>query len=133
MSSSSIELQNQTLNAIDQYSAIRAWQDANMPIYGSLIGFDLILFLSRSRYAASPYSLKDVFHSLKYSEGALRIFIRRLERDGWVRLETWPGDRRNKKIIIHQNLMMIVDEFFEYLAQIDFRSACHPSHQAKLP
>ena len=89
-----------------------------MPIYGSFIGFDLILFLSSSRFNSSPYSLKDIFHSLNYSEGALRIFIRRLEKEGWITLETWPGDRRNKKIMISDQLMEKVDEFFQRLSHV---------------
>ena len=94
---------------------MRTWQDANLPIYGSFIGLDLIVFLSQSRLKDTPYSLKDVFHSLKYSEGALRIFIRRLEKDGWIRLETWPGDRRNKKIIVNDVLIEAIETFFELM------------------
>jgi DNA-binding MarR family transcriptional regulator len=105
-------------DAVSAYFKMRIWQDAKMPIYGSFIGLDLIMFLSKSRTAPSPYSLKDVFHSLTYSEGALRIFIRRLEKDGWLSLETWPGDRRNKKIIISPALETVIDEFLQYLRDI---------------
>lgn len=108
----------QVLSYIQNYKALRVWQDSNMPIYGSFIGFDLILFLSSSRFHASPYSLKDVFHSLNYSEGALRIFIRRLEKEGWITLETWPGDRRNKKIIVSDHLLETVSEFFNRICDI---------------
>ena len=118
MSSSSTELSNQLSFDLDHHIALRSWQDEHMPIYGSFIGLDLILFLSRSRFTSSPYSLKDVFHSLKYSEGALRIFIRRLEKDGWIRLETWPGDRRNKKIIIQDNLIKVIDEYFRHVKTV---------------
>ena len=76
------------------------------------------MFLSKSRASNSPYSLKDVFHSLAYSEGALRIFLRRLEKDGWISLETWPGDRRNKKIILSPALETVIDEFFRHLRDI---------------
>lgn len=107
-----------TLDLIESFMEVRQWQDANLPIYGSFIGLDLILFLSRSQVKNTPYSLKDVFHSLRYSEGALRIFIRRLEKDGWVRLETWPGDRRNKKIIVNDNLIKAIDTYFELMAKI---------------
>lgn len=108
-----------TLNLIENYMIVRRWQDLNLPIYGSFIGFDLILFLSRSRLKNTPYSLKDVFHSLRYSEGALRIFIRRLEKDGWIRLETWPGDRRNKKIIVNDNLLHTMERFFDLISAIN--------------
>lgn len=105
-----------TREFIESFIQVRQWQDAHLPIYGSFIGLDLIVFLSRSQANNTPYSLKDVFHSLRYSEGALRIFIRRLEKDGWIRLETWPGDRRNKKIIINENLIAAIDEFFDLMA-----------------
>lgn len=106
------------LELIDGLVNIRLWQDANLPVYGSFIGFDLVLFLSRSRFLSAPYSLKDVFHSLRFSEGALRIFIRRLEKDGWIRLETWPGDRRNKKIIVEDALIDAVEDYFRRLAEL---------------
>jgi hypothetical protein len=111
-----------TLDLIDAFMEVRQWQDANLPIYGSFIGLDLIIFLSKSQVKNTPYSLKDVFHSLRYSEGALRIFIRRLEKDGWIRLETWPGDRRNKKIIVNENLITAIDEFFHLIVNIDAKS-----------
>jgi hypothetical protein len=111
-----------TLDLIDSFMEVRQWQDANLPIYGSFIGLDLIIFLSRSQVKNTPYSLKDVFHSLRYSEGALRIFIRRLEKDGWIRLETWPGDRRNKKIIVNENLITAIDEFLHLIVNINARS-----------
>ena len=111
MTSDLLHDHREILAVLDRLIDIRAWQKANLPIYGSLIGLDLVLFLARSHYQLSPYSLKDVFHSLKYSEGALRIFIRRLERDGWIRLETSPGDRRNKKIVIDPRLIALVNEY----------------------
>lgn len=107
-----------TLELIESFMEVRQWQDANLPIYGSFIGLDLIIFLSKSQVKNTPYSLKDVFHSLRYSEGALRIFIRRLEKDGWIRLETWPGDRRNKKIIVNENLIAAINEFFLLVTNI---------------
>lgn len=107
---------------IEDYIGIRHWQDANMPIYGSFIGLDLVLLLSRSRHNSAPYSLKDIFHSLRYSEGALRIFIRRLEKDGWIKLETWPGDRRNKKIIVNDKLFGIVDSYLSLLSNLARKS-----------
>lgn len=109
-------------STIEDYIGIRRWQDANMPIYGSFIGLDLVLFLSRSRHNAAPYSLKDVFLSLRYSEGALRIFIRRLEKDGWIKLETWPGDRRNKKIIVHDRLIAVVDVYLSLLSDLSSKN-----------
>lgn len=108
----------QLSRCLKKYIEIRGWQESNMPIYGSFIGFDLILFLVNSRTQPSPYSLKDVFHSLNYSEGALRIFIRRLEKDGWITLETWPGDRRNKKIIVTDHLFETVNEFINKVAAL---------------
>lgn len=120
MTSSSSETRAATLELIDGHMGLRQWQDANLPIYGSFIGLDLVLLLSRSRYQNSPYSLKDVFHSLRFSEGALRIFIRRLEKDGWIRLETWPGDRRNKKIIVEEALILAVEEYFQRLSKLPF-------------
>ena len=111
-----VEGRERFMRELERFIALRVWQDHRMPIYGSFIGFDLILFLAKSKFLPSPYSLKDVFHSLNYSEGALRIFIRRLEKEGWIKLDIWQGDRRNKKIIISDRLFEVVSQYFEYLS-----------------
>lgn len=121
------EASNEFAAYLDCYTSLRNWQNTHMPIYGSFIGFDLILFLAKSRYDASAYSLKDVFHSLNYSEGALRIFIRRLEKEGWILLETSPDDRRNKKIIVTDQLLETVNDFFRQLMR--FNLAHHEQYE----
>ena len=96
---------------------LRHWQNRHLPIFGSFIGYDLLLFLIEAHLRGVSYSLKDVFLGLAYSEGALRIFIRRLESGGWIRLETRDGDRRNRKIIVEQKLEGLMTTYFMTIRQ----------------
>lgn len=76
---------------------IRNWANANLPVYGSLICYDLALHVLAVD-GASPAGLKQLYGTLPYSEAHLRRHLRRLERDEWISLKQHPADARNRSI-----------------------------------
>ncbi len=76
----------------------RGWEDANLPILGSLLGLDVVLLLTQLHLESRTFSLKEIYLSLPYSENAIRLHLQKLERGGWVKREKVGGDRRFRAI-----------------------------------
>jgi DNA-binding MarR family transcriptional regulator len=70
-----------------------------IPIYGSLIGLELFLFLCERDLQGEPIPLKDLYLALGRSHGGVRRLVRHLERDRWIRLENSGQDRRTHFVV----------------------------------
>jgi DNA-binding MarR family transcriptional regulator len=78
---------------------LREWEDAYLPIYGSLLGRDLIFVLAQFELEQRRFTLKELYCSLPYSENAIRMHLKRLLRDGWIALGCSGADRRVRCVV----------------------------------
>ena len=96
---------------MQRLSSIRKWEDAHLPIYGSLLGRDLVLLLAQYHLEARRFTLKEVYYSLPYSENAVRRHLKRLLADGWISLGPPGPDRRFRFVIPSEKLQRAVERY----------------------
>ena len=99
---------------------LRNWTNDNLPIYGTYIGYDLAVQILESCAYAHPAALKEIYHSLPYSEPQLRRKLRQFERDGWIRVQKNSLDQRNFLVSPTEKMLLTYDEYFRIIADL-----CH--------
>ena len=79
---------------------LRVWESNNLPIAKTNAGYHLLLLLSKSLLVGNEdIRLKNIYHSLSFSEKTLRLLLRELERDGWIEMPNKTFDPRHKDIV----------------------------------
>jgi DNA-binding MarR family transcriptional regulator len=71
---------------------------ADVPTYGSLIGYKIFLLLCEHELRSQHARLKDLYLDLGHSHGAVRRLVRMLQEDGWIVVETSNHDRRARHV-----------------------------------
>ena len=79
---------------------LRLWERNNLPISKTIAGYHLLLHMSKSILQENEeIRLKNIYHSLPFSEKTLRLLLRELEGDGWIEMPSKSKDPRYKEII----------------------------------
>ncbi len=74
---------------------LRNWSNENLPTYGSWLGYDLGAQVLESCATTGQAAMKEIYHSLPYSEPQLRRRLRQFEQDGWIIVGRNHADQRN--------------------------------------
>lgn len=76
------------------------WERKNLPFCKTNAGYHLFLFLSMhlTDYG-SNIKLKNIYHSLPFSEKTLRTSLRDLEGDGWIEISSKKTDSRHRDVV----------------------------------
>lgn len=82
-----------------QLYELRLWERNHLPISKTTAGYHLFLFLTNSLVNDGDVRLKNIYHSLPFSEKTLRLLLRELEGDGWIKMPMKTSDPRHKDII----------------------------------
>jgi hypothetical protein len=99
---------------------LRQWANDNLPIYGSYIGYDLAVQILESSGSGKQTALKEIYHSLPYSEPQLRRRLRQFQRDGWISVENNREDKRNFFVLPTEKMLLSYGEYFRLMT-----SLCH--------
>jgi hypothetical protein len=90
----------------------------NLPVYGSLAGYELFLILASSPYK-NKMSLKEVYLSMRCAESTTRLLFRNLESDGWIVLPRDPTDNRFKEFLLTDKLKNTIAQWLDmYLKSV---------------
>jgi DNA-binding HxlR family transcriptional regulator len=84
---------------IEQIYQLRLWERSHLPISKTTAGYHLFLFLSMSLATNGDVRLKNIYHSLPFSEKTLRLLLRDLEGGGWIKMPKKSSDPRHKDIV----------------------------------
>ncbi len=84
----------------DKISQLRAWENVNLPIAGTILGYDVVVLLARSIETGGKVPSSTLYGDLHYSEAALRLHIQRLQREGFVVRSRDGEDGRNRSIVL---------------------------------
>lgn len=103
---------------------LRTWTNDNLPVYGTYIGYDLAVQILKSGAYAQPAALKEIYHSLPYSEPQLRRKLRQFERDGWIRVQKNTFDQRNFLVSPTEKMLLSYEEYFRIIVGL--------SHEVRL-
>lgn len=98
---------------------LRTWERDNLPICRTNAGYHLFLLISQSVIGNDGARLKNIYHSLPFSEKTLRLLLRELESSGWIDMPNKTIDCRHKDIIPTEKLNAVlrlwstqIDELF---------------------
>jgi hypothetical protein len=78
---------------------IREWEEKNLPLSQSRISFDLFLLIACSYEGQQPYTLKEIFNSLNYSQRGVRYVLDQMINQGWCILIENDLDKRFKFVV----------------------------------
>lgn len=95
---------------------LRMWERRNLPISQTNAGYHLFLYLSKTLLSDSDIRLKNIYHSLPFSEKTLRILLRDLEGNGWIEMPNKSNDPRHKDIIPTPKLRAVLKS---WTSQVD--------------
>lgn len=78
---------------------ILKWEEKNLPLSQSRISFDLFILIARSYEGQQPYTLKEIFNSLNYSQRGVRYVLDQMINQGWCILIENDLDKRFKFVV----------------------------------
>ena len=102
------------VSVVDRSLAIRRWERARLPMADSALGHELFMTLARHsllRPGDRAPLLKQVYLDMPFSEKGVRLHLRRLESDGWVRLRQDGGDSRVLRIDLDNKYWELLGEY----------------------
>ncbi len=97
---------------------LRNWTNDNLPLYGTYIGYDLAVQILESCAYSRQAALKEIYHSLPYSEPQLRRRLRQFERDGWIVIVKNSQDQRNFLVSPTEKMLLSYAEYFRLIANL---------------
>jgi biotin operon repressor len=98
--------------------SLRAWESVHLPLKQSALAYDLLVLVVHSDLSGTPISLKHLFVTLKYSEAGIRKQIRRLLKEGWIKLEGIKDDKRVRVIIAQPKLLDAMTNYASVFEQM---------------
>ena len=100
--------------------ALRRWEMENLPSNGSHLGFELFmtLVLEAATRNHQGVMLKHLYLGLPFSEKGLRLHIRRLEIQGWIKVEKANADFRSSRVELSHRSWMLVEKYAETASKI---------------
>lgn len=78
---------------------IREWEKENLSLSQSRISFDLFILIAHSYEVQQPYTLKEIFNSLNYSQRGVRYVLDQMINQGWCLLAENDLDKRFKFVV----------------------------------
>ena len=99
-------------DVIRKVHLFREWERMNLPMYGSIAGYELFLLLASSPYK-EKMSLKEVYLSMRCAESTTRLLFRNLESDGWIVLPRDPKDNRFREFQLTEKFIDLVTRWVE--------------------
>jgi hypothetical protein len=105
-----MDYKNQCQHQVDLLFQLHSWERKNLPISRTTAGYHLFLYLSRSIVCNNEnVRLKNIYHSLPFSEKTLRLLLRELESDGWIEMSVKSHDQRHRDIVATHKFHTIFD------------------------
>ncbi len=89
--------------------AVQHWVRCNLPVEQSALAYDLILLVIDRTLTDSPLTLKELFHSLPYSETGVRKQLTRLIKTGQMRIEVFRQDGRVRHVVAEPCLIKLFE------------------------
>ncbi len=96
---------------------VQHWVRGNLPVEQSALAYELILLVLERTLNGSPLTLKELFHSLPYSETGIRKQLVRFVKGGTMRIEVSRRDGRVRHVVAEPGLIDLFDGLTAVLQQ----------------
>ncbi len=90
---------------------IMYWGDRNFPGRHTSLAQHVMIWLAHNYLNNSETTLKSSYLTLPFSERAIRLYLRQLEKDGWIVLSKNTRDLRYKNLYLTEKFKL---KFHEY-------------------
>lgn len=97
--------------------AVRQWEDAHLPLDGSLLAYDLLTVVAHHTMLGQALNLKQLNTELNYSEAGVRKQLKRFIAQGWLELKNNKNDKRVKFIYATSRLLKILTKHQQLLSR----------------
>ena len=95
---------------------VREWERKNLPIEQRQLALDLFLMISYNTLLEKPLTLKQLFHSIEFSEAGIRKHLTRLLNDDWCVLISDKSDKRIKLVVAQSKMLVALSEYSKLLS-----------------
>lgn len=106
------------LTYLELQKDLHLWEKASLPFVKSNAGYELFFQISIAAIEKKDVRLKNIYHSLPYSEKTLRLVLRELEDDGWIKLSKKERDMRYREMTITPKFFYILNSWMEKIEQL---------------
>lgn len=119
--------ENNDLKILIGLIELNQWEWVNLPVLNSVIGRHVYLsiateLLSRPQ-EAGPRSLKQVLNHPNYTDRAIRLKLREMERMGLITRKYGDSDKRVRSVVPTAELVQLIEKhakFYRSLLEKDF-------------
>ena len=94
---------------------VRNWEKENLPIEQSSLALDLFMVIAYNTLKGKPLTLKQLFHSIDFSEAGIRKHLKRLLTEDWCKLEGTEHDRRLRHVVAQPKMLESLSNYVEIL------------------
>lgn len=106
---------NNTLKTIKFARDIRAWCKLNLPVYESVVAYDLVLLIAAKYLGREPINVKQIYTLLPHSYTAVRQHYKNLIRDEWIMCIGDKFDKRVKHIHPTEKFIKVIDDYTGFI------------------
>ena len=94
--------------------ALRQWERQHLPTEASPVGFELLMRLAQWSALGQhdrTALLKQLYLALPYSEKGVRLHLRRLEAQGWVKVQRASSDSRGTRVELSEMAWKLLSDY----------------------
>ena len=95
---------------------VRAWEKKNLPSPQSYLAYEIFLLVCHSTLEGQPFTLNQLFHTISYSETAIRRQLSTLIEDKWFVLIGGQNDKRLKLVVAEEKSLKLIEQYACVLA-----------------
>lgn len=96
---------------------VRNWEKENLPIEQSSLALDLFMVIAYNTLKGKPLTLKQLFHSIDFSEAGIRKHLKRLLTEDWCKLESTEHDRRLRHVVAQPKMLESLSNYVAILLE----------------
>lgn len=85
---------------------LHVWEKNNLPTANTNAGYELFIYISITAIQSEEIRLKNIYHSLSYSEKTLRLLLNDLKENGWIKEIKKVNDMRYRGVIPTQKFLI---------------------------
>lgn len=91
----------------------------NFPAARSLLAIDILVHTTDSTLRKRPMSMKDLFCAIPFSEVGIRKQIKRLVKEGWMRIDLSNADKRVRILVAEDKLLAVLQKYEAHCELVD--------------
>lgn len=97
---------------------LKCWEQKHLPFANSMVAQRVFFYLVDSFNQGECKSIKVLSLELPFSAAAIRIQIRRLQREGWITITSGVADSRQRFVGMSERARLLIKEYDRQAARL---------------